>query len=119
MVNRIAHGLGLLKRYIKEVLYGEDYTTLSVEEKKTYDGWEAVLTKEVKLPDLRNFVAAQMPLLGKELREAVEKGEERRALKTAARLQNFEALLAYVDEPDRSRENLINHISNLLESNNK
>lgn len=116
MKNRIAHGIGVLRKYVNEKLGVADYTQLSGDEKKTYDGWEAILTKELKLDDLRNFLAKQSVTLGKELREAVEKGEDRRALKIAARMENYEAIVAFLDEPNRSREVLIAQITNLLNS---
>lgn len=114
MKNRIAHGIGLLRKYMSEKLGVGDYTQLSADEKKTYDGWEAILTKELTLDNLRNFLAKQNVTLGKELREAVEKGADRTALKIAARMENYEAIVAFIDEPNRSREVLIAQITNLI-----
>lgn len=108
--------MGLLSKYVKDKLGVGDYTQLSGDEKKTYDAWEAILTKELKLDDLRNFLAKQQVTLGKELREAVEKGADRTALKIAARMENYEAIVAFIDEPNRSREVLIAQITNLIDS---
>jgi len=114
--NQAAHGLGLLRRYISEKLGIEDYTKLSGDEKKTYDQWEAVLSKELKLDDLRTFLTKQNVVLAKELRDAVEKDEGRKALRIAARIENYEAIVAFIDEPNRSRENLIAQLTNLINS---
>lgn len=113
--NRISHGIGLLKKWLAKQGIG-NYTELSGDEKRTYDQWEAILTKELTLDDLRNFLAAQIVALSKELREAVEKGEDRRALRIAGRLENYEAIVAFVDEPTRSREALIAQITSLVDN---
>lgn len=111
--NQIATGMGLLRRWLGQ-LGIEDYTGLKSHEKKTYDQWESVLTKELQLEDLRNFLQKQIPALAKELREAVQAGEDKNALFLSARIENYEAIVAFIDEPDRSRETLIAHITNLL-----
>lgn len=111
--NRIAHGQALLKRWL-EKLGIADYLGLSLAEKATYDQWEAILTRELSLDDLRSFLAKQQVALSKELREAVRKGEDRVALVITARLENYDALIAFIDEPNRSRETLIAQITNLI-----
>ena len=116
MTNKISQGIGLLKKWLAKQGIG-DYTELSNQEKATYNQWEAILTKELTLDDLKNFLSKQSITLTKELREAVEKGEERRALKIAARLENYEAIVTFIDEPNRSREILVSQLKTLIETN--
>lgn len=113
-VNPIATGIALLKRYREKLGVG-DYTELTDDEKKTYDQWEAILTKEITLENLREFLGKQQLVLAKELREAVTNGEERKALRISARLDNYEAMAAFIDEPTRSRDNLIAHLKTLVD----
>jgi len=111
--NRIAHGLGLLKTWLEKQEI-PDYTQLSEQEKATYDQWHAILTKELSLDDLKAFLAKQAATLSKELREAVVKGDDRLALRLVARLDNYEAIVAMLDEPSRSREVLIGNLESLI-----
>lgn len=113
--NRIAHGIGLLKGWLDKQGI-DDYTQLSEQEKATYDAWEAILTKELNLTTLKDFLVKQVLVLGKELRDAVEKGEDRRALRLVARIDNYEAIVAMLNEPDKSREVLIAQITSLIET---
>lgn len=111
---RIAHGLGLLRRYVTEKLGIEDYTKLSDEEKGTYDEWEAILTKEINLDDLAKHLDKEQVRLGRELREAVQSGDERKAQRLAARIDNYETIVSFIREPNQSRERLIENITSLL-----
>lgn len=114
--NRIAHGLGLLSKWL-EKLSVQDTTQLTDQEKATYDQWYALMTKELSLDDLKTFLQKQVKQLSKELRDAVEKGEDRRALRLVARLDNYEAIVAMLDEPDKAREVLIAQITSLISNN--
>jgi len=111
--NRIAHGIGMLKKWL-DTLEIEDYTQLSEQEQATYNQWEQVINKEPNLDELKDFLRKQLVVLSKELREAVEKGEDRRALRISARLDNYEAIVEVLDEPERSREVIIANIKNLI-----
>lgn len=111
--NRVAHGLGLLKQWLEKQGI-EDYTQLSEQEKQTYNEWEAILTREASLDDLKAFLQKQVALLSKELRDAVEKGEDRRALRLVARLDNYEAIVDMLDAPHKAREVLIAQITSLI-----
>lgn len=117
ITNTAARGMGLLRRYMRERLGVEDYTKLRADEKQTYDEWEIVLTKELKLDDLKTFLEKQGVVLARELRDAVEKGEDRKALRIAARIENYEVLTAFIAEPNRSRENLIAQLETLIKIN--
>lgn len=111
----IAHGTELLKKWLQK-LNISNVTELSAQERQTYEQWESVLAKELKLDDLRAFLAKQTVTLSRELREAVKNGENRRALTITARLENYEAIVAFIDEPNRSREALIGQLTNLIAS---
>jgi len=116
--NRIAHGIGLLKQWLAN-LEIKDYTELSEQEQQTYNEWEKVITKELTLDDLKSFLQKQQVALSKQLREAVVEGEERKALRIAARLDNYEAIVEMLAEPERSRETIIANITSLITTNNK
>ena len=110
-----ATGAGLMRKYL-EKLGVSDYTDLSADEKRTYDQWDTVLSRDLTLENLRDFLGKQLVTLSKELREAVGKGEDRLALRIAARLENYEAMAAFIDEPNRTREQLIIQLKNLTEN---
>lgn len=114
--NRIAHGLGLLAKWLEKAKV-EDYTQLTDQEKATYDQWHELLTRELNLDDLKTFLQRQITTLSKDLREAVEKGEDRRALRLVARLDNYEAIVDMLNEPNRAREVLIGQITSLISTN--
>lgn len=112
--NRIASGISLLNRYMHEKLNVGGYSNLTDDEKRTHDEWNAILTKEPNVQDLVAFLHKQVMVLGKDLRAAVQGGDERKALYIAARVENYEAIVAILTEPDRNREALIAQITNLL-----
>lgn len=111
----IATGLGLLRRY-REKQGVAELTELTAEERATYEQWEAILTKELTLDNLRDFLVKQQHTLSKELREAVEGGNERKALRIVARLDNYETLATFIEEPAKNREQLIKQLTSLTEN---
>ena len=112
--NKIASGINLLNRYMHEKLNVGGYTELTEDEKRTHDQWNAILTKEANTQDLVAFLHKQIAALGKDLREAVQSGAERKAIYIAARVENYEAIVAVLTEPERNRDALIAQITNLL-----
>ena len=97
-----------------EKLNVDGYSDLTEDEKRTHDEWNAILTKEADIPHLVAFLQKQILVLGRDLREAVTKGNDRNALYITARVENYEAIVAILTEPDRNREALIARITNLL-----
>jgi hypothetical protein len=111
-----AAGLGLLRKWLDKIGV-EDYTQLSEQERVTYNEWEKTLTAEFNADKLATFLKREVQKLNKELREAVIKGEERQAILITGRLDNYEAILATVQSPDKAREALVAQISNLIRTN--
>lgn len=103
----------LIKRYFNR-LKVDDFTQLTEEERATYDEWQEILTAEPSVEILSKFITSQVHNLESELRAAVRDGEQRKALFITARLENYNDLQAVIDAPERSREALAAHISNLL-----
>lgn len=103
----------LINKYFAR-LKVNDFTELSEEERATYDEWQEILQAEQTVEGISKFVSAQVKNLEGELRTAVRNGEERKALFITARLENYNDLQAVIDAPERSREALAAHISNLL-----
>lgn len=103
----------LLSRYL-EKLGVADFTQLDAEERETYDQWREVLEKEATLEDVTKFIEHELSNLNKELQEAVRDGDDRKAILTAARLQNYNDLKHVITAPERNREQLAGYINNLL-----
>ena len=105
--------IGILKKYLDKIGV-KDFTELTGEERATYDKWHEVLSKEITVETIREFIELQVVDLRKNLKSYVMDGKERQALLATARLENYEALLDIIDEPNRSKESLEQHIKSLL-----
>ncbi len=110
--NQEAQGIGLLQNWIKK-LGGRDQ--LTPEEQQAYDEYYEVLTRELNLEDLAEFLKNEIYNLHTKLREAVEKGKDRNALYISARIENYQAWVDYMEAPAREKESLIEHITNLTD----
>lgn len=106
---------GILKKYLEKLGVGS-YVELEDDEKRTYDEWEEVLTAEVSLKTIEEFIADQLEVLYKDLRENTKKGEDRQALLATAKIENYEALQAVIAQPQQEREALTEHIKALLDN---
>lgn len=94
----------------------DQYTDLNPEEKQTYNQWSDILGKDLTLADITAFIGEQRSKLLDELKEAVKKGEDRRALQITARIENYEDLDAVIKAPEHAKQDIVNHINRLLES---
>ena len=112
--NRTAKGIGLLQNWINKI-GGRDQ--LDAEEKATYDEYYEVLTKELNLEDITQFLKSEIYNLHSQLRQAVEAGEDRKALYISARIENYQVWSDYMEAPEREKEALIEHITNSLNTN--
>lgn len=108
--------IGILKKYL-DYIGVKDFMSLRGDELDTYNTWQEVLSKEVTVINLREFAELQIAELQKDLKKHVKEGNDRDALFTTARLENYEAMVDFIDEPDRSKNSLKEHINNLLSSN--
>ncbi len=109
--------IDVLKRYLDKIGV-KDFTALSGEERTTYDNWVDILSKTLTIESIKEFIELQIPELRTKLKEHVENGEDRKALYITAKLNNWEALLDLIEEPDRSKEVIKEHIKHLLEEDN-
>ena len=108
--------IGILKKYLDK-LGLKDFTELTDEERVDYDKWYEVLSKEVTVESTKEFAEQQIVELQKDLKRYVREGKDREALFATAKLDNYEALLEIMDEPNRTRENLEGYIKNLIDEN--
>lgn len=104
----------LLAKYL-EKLGLQDYSELSTVERQTYEEWERILSHEVRIEDVATFLEKQVARLHRELREATKEGEDRQALFKTARIENYEAIIAIIKEPNERRKELERELLNNLE----
>lgn len=109
--NNEAKGIGLLQNWINK-LGGREQ--LDAEEKATYDEYYEVLTRELTIQDIIEFLKNEIYNLHNALRRAVEAGEERKALYISARIENYQTWVDYMEAPEREKEALIEHITSSL-----
>lgn len=109
--NQAARGIGLLQNWLQK-LGGRD--ELTPEEKQTYNEYYEVLSKELTLEDFSQFLQSEVLNLHDHLREAVRKGEDRKALYLSARIENYKVLVDFIEAPEREREALIEHITSQI-----
>ena len=102
----------LLAKYLNK-LGLSDYRELSQVERATYEEWERVLSKEVRIDDVSKFIKGQVDMLQKELMQAVKEGEDRDALQITAKIENYEAIVSFIDEPEQRRKALFQEIESL------
>ena len=95
----------LLVQFLKK-LGVEDYSELTEVEKTTYQEWEQILGREVKIENVAEFLETQVKRLNKELRTAVLEGEDRKSLQITAKIENFEAIIMFIKEPTERRKSL-------------
>jgi len=103
----------LFRQYLDK-LGVQDFTQLSDEERQTYDEWVVAYEAETTVETMRKFVETQQVQLAKDLREAVQNGDDRAALYLTARLANYDDIYALIVAPDKGRQQLEAHIKNLL-----
>jgi uncharacterized membrane protein YccC len=113
--NKTAKYAGLLTRYL-EKLGLKSSVELDKDERATYDQWRETLTKELTVEDLADVMRAELAEVNADLREAVKKGDDRAAQIAVARIENYESLLALIERRERSREELAEHISRLIDT---
>lgn len=104
---------GAISKYL-EKLGVADFTGLTGDERSTYDEWQEVLRKEANVEDLVKFIEYQLATLTTDLRKAIREGDDRQALYTTARLENYEAMRGVLTAPERNKEALAKHITSLL-----
>lgn len=114
--NLKAKAQGLIKTWLGK-LDIKSIDELTIEERQSYDEWNNLLNSELTLEKLAEALRNESELLNVELREATQKGDNRKALFVSARLENYAKIIAYIEEPEREKEALIEHITSLLESN--
>lgn len=100
-----------MKNWISK-LGGRD--NLDAEERQTYDEYYDILSRELTLEDLEDFFTAEIANLSSQLRDAVKAGEDRKALLLAARIENTQTWLDFIQAPQREKDALIEHITNSL-----
>ena len=105
----------ILKKYLKKVGV-KSYLDLQDDEKATYNEWEETLTEEVTIETITEFAVDQLEVLNKTLKDAVIQGEDRKALLTSAKIENYEALIGVIETPRQEKEALIEHIETLLDN---
>lgn len=106
--NQEARGIGLLQRWL-EKLGGRE--ALDEEERQAYEEYYEILTRELTIEDLTDFLKSEIYNLHGKLRQAVEDGKDREALYLSARIENYQAWADYMEAPEREKESLIEHIT--------
>ena len=87
---------------------------LDQEEKKTFEGWQAVLSKEeLTIEDIKNFCQSQVVLI--ESKWADYGLEQSKKAELISYYHVYRTLLKVVDSPKQMRENLEKNLLQLLE----
>lgn len=102
----IAYALGLIQD-IKARAFSDERPHDTDAETKTYSRWMDILNKEVSLDDLAAFLEREIRTLSTALKDAVKQNKDRDALLITARLETYEALVAFIRSPDKARDALI------------
>jgi N-acetylglucosamine kinase-like BadF-type ATPase len=95
----------ILRKYLEKQGI-EDVTKLTPEEKETFKQWEEAFSHDLRAENVATYLGSQIGQLNKQLREAVKRGEDRAALMITARVENYEALQAMLQEPKRRRDEI-------------
>lgn len=102
----------LLEKLLKKAGV-KDYRELTTQEKATYDNWSKVLSKEVNIDDIEEFIGNEVKKLYKELKEKTKKDKGREALYLTARIDNYEAILSIIKTPKAQKEAIKERIKKL------
>lgn len=105
--------IDILKKYLANIGV-KDYTELTPEEQKTYQEWTDIFEKDIKPEDLQKFLKSNIGNLSEEMKECVKKGQNREALFKASQIDVFNKIIDFVNEPNRQKQAIENHISSLL-----
>jgi membrane-associated HD superfamily phosphohydrolase len=87
---------------------------LTEEEKIQFDEWEDVLRDELTVENMSNFLKQQIKRLQKELIESSKARDVDKSSYLSARIENYEVLVGFVDEPERTKERLEKHLEELI-----
>jgi len=101
----------ILVEYLKK-LGVKDYSELTDLERKTYEEWEKTLSTEVRIEEVAKFLETQVKKLQRVLKEHAKLGEDREALYTVARIENYEAIITFIKEPLERRKSLERELLN-------
>jgi len=110
-----AKAQGLIKQWLTKLKIG-GIDELTDEERQSYDEWNKLLSEDLTLEKLGEQLKAESENLSTELREATVKGDNRKAVFISARLENYAKIIAYIEEPERERQALIEHITSLIDN---
>lgn len=95
----------LLTKYLKKLGLSE-YRELTELERATFKEWEAVLAKDVRIENVAEFLERQIKRQNRELREAVQDGDQDRALVLSAKIDNYETIVLFIREPLEAKKRL-------------
>lgn len=109
--NQEARGAGLLQTWIQK-LGGRD--ALSEEERQAYAEYNDILSRELTIDDVNEFLTNEIYTLNIALRKAVEEGKDREALYISARIENYQVWADYMGAPEREKDALIEHITSSI-----
>lgn len=87
---------------------------LNEEEKQQFEQWEEVLSEEMTAETLSNFLKDQIKRLQKELIESSKARDVDKSSYLSARIENYETMVDFVDEPERTKERLEEHLKELI-----
>lgn len=102
-----------ISKYLKRI--GKTPEQLDDHETETFRKWREVLQGDVTLQTVSTFIQHEIERLRAE-REKPGAIDPTLDADYKARLQNYKALLAVIDKPDREREQLAKHLETLLKS---
>ena len=108
----------IIERYLKKIgIRNPD--ELTPEEKATLEQWTEIFGKEVDINTIANFLETEIARLHGIIKEAVIEGNDRQALNATSRVQNYEAILGIIRQPEAERERLKARLEALMEGKNK
>ena len=88
------------------------YEDLNVEERQTYTQWEQVLRGEMTMEKVRGFLQAEVDRIEMEWSVPDNSKEKDNFLKAEMRV--LKTLIAFMSSPERSKEFLEQHMTNLF-----
>lgn len=116
--------MSILKDYLKN--RGLKYTELSVDERKTYDRWDTILSSSTHMPDLAKFMKREIIMLNTQLKTSVDKlldpkltdnayeAIKLKQIQIVARIKNYEAIISLIYKDEHSKKKLVQEIKRLI-----
>lgn len=88
---------------------------LTQEEQKTLDLWNEIFSQDVNMEMVAKFLETEIDRMHGIIKKSVLDGKDREALIATSRVQNYEAILQMIRQPEAEKESLKARIQSLID----